>query len=221
MSDIRCSVTTEAAPFLRETRRSSPRGTRARTRREDTVAPQRSRVRLSPVGKEGSAVDTRASYSHHAHRGPQREVAPGRLTSEHRAFPGFDSRLPPAGRAQGRAVRAAELPHEALAVAQRRAMVGNVRHPPRSRSRLPPGTPVAIRITRASYPFRRVPYPKINHTARDARVDFFRDSSTLQPASPLTPSRRPSLKHPQAHEIHPHASFDEPVGAGRHPPHDA
>ena len=169
MSDIRCSVTTEAAPFLRETRRSSPRGTRARTRREDTVAPQRSRVRLSPVDKEGSAVDTRASYSHHAHRGPQREVAPGRLTSEHRPFPGFDSRRPPAWRAQGRAVRAAELPREALAVAQRRAMVGNVRHPPRSRSRLPPGTPVAIRITRASYPFRESRIRKSTTRPRRAR----------------------------------------------------
>ena len=143
------------------------------TRREDTVAPQRSRVRLSLVGKEGSAVDTRASYSHHAHRGPQREVAPGRLTSEHRAFPGFDSRRPPTGRAQGRAVRAAELPHEALAVAQRRAMVGNVRHPPRSRSRLPPGTPVAIRITRASYPFRESRIRKSTTRPATRALTFF------------------------------------------------
>jgi hypothetical protein len=162
-------------PFLRETRRSSPRGTRARTRREDTVAPQRSRVRLSPVGKEGSAVERRlgTSYAHHAHRGPQREVAPGRLTSEHRAFPGFDSRRPPAGRAQGRAVRAAELPREALAVAQRRAMVGNVRHPPRSRSCLPPGTPVAIRITRASYPFAESRMRKSTRRCATRALTFF------------------------------------------------
>ena len=83
------------------------------------------------------------------------------------------------------------------------------------------------RPSRSGSPERRTPsaspVSENQPHARDARVDFFRDSSssTLQPASPLTPSRRPSLKHPQAHEIHPHASFDEPVGAGRHPPHDA
>ena len=103
----------------------------ARARGLRTRSRHSARSFASPPSAEKARRSTRAPRdSHHAHRGPQREVAPGSLAQEHRAQSGFDSRRSPAGRAQGRAVRAAELPPEAVAAAQRGAMVGNVRQPP-------------------------------------------------------------------------------------------
>lgn len=82
-----------------------------------------------------------------------------------------------------------------------------------------PPDPLAIRIHHcASYPsgdagsFILESAAVILRTTRALTFFFFRDSSSLarRPADAFDP---PLFRDPQGHEAHPHASFDEPVGA--------